>query len=108
MREALIRDYAIIGDCRSAALVSRFGSIDWLCWPRFDSSSCFAAILDPTRGGRWRIAPAQPFRSQRKYLEGSNVLETVFETQTGAIRMLRSEEHTSELQSLAYLVCRLL
>jgi GH15 family glucan-1,4-alpha-glucosidase len=102
MREALIRDYAIIGDCRSAALVSRFGSIDWLCWPRFDSSSCFAAILDPTRGGRWRIAPAQPFRSQRKYLEGSNVLETVFETETGAIRMLdamsiASEKEESEL-----------
>jgi len=102
MREALIRDYAIIGDCRSAALISRFGSIDWLCWPRFDSSSCFAAILDPTRGGRWRIAPAQPFRSQRKYLEGSNVLETVFETQTGAIRMLdamsiASEKEESEL-----------
>jgi GH15 family glucan-1,4-alpha-glucosidase len=102
MSEALIRDYAIIGDCRSAALVSRFGSIDWLCWPRFDSSSCFAAILDPTRGGRWRIAPAQPFRSKRRYLENSNVLETVFETQTGAIRMLdamsiASEKEESEL-----------
>jgi GH15 family glucan-1,4-alpha-glucosidase len=102
MREALIRDYAIIGDCRSAALVSRFGSIDWLCWPRFDSSSCFAAILDPSRGGRWRIAPAQPFRSQRKYLEGSNVLETVFETETGAIQILdamsiASEKEESEL-----------
>jgi GH15 family glucan-1,4-alpha-glucosidase len=96
VQEASIRDYAIIGDCRSAALVSRFGSIDWLCWPRFDSSSCFAALLDPIRGGRWRIAPAQPFRSQRKYIAGSNVLETVFETQTGAIRIVEAMSIASE------------
>jgi len=82
-----ISDYAIIGDCRSAALVSRFGSIDWLCWPRFDSGSWFAALLDEDKGGRWQISPAQPFESHRRYREDSNVLQTVFETATGVIRI---------------------
>src|SRR5687768_13932512 len=53
-----IEDYALIGNCRSAALVSKHGAIDWLCWPRFDSPSFFAAILDPSRGGAWTITPA--------------------------------------------------
>ena len=63
-----IRDYAIVGDCRSAALISRAGSLDWLCWPRFDSSSVFAAILDDEDGGRFSIAPPRPFRTDRCYL----------------------------------------
>jgi GH15 family glucan-1,4-alpha-glucosidase len=80
----LIQDYAIIGDSRSAALISREGSIDWLCWPRFDSASLFGALLDP-RAGHWRIAPTAPFTTERRYVDETNVLETRFQTETGTI-----------------------
>jgi GH15 family glucan-1,4-alpha-glucosidase len=80
-----IGDYAIVGDCRSAALIARDGSLDWLCWPRFDSPSLFAAILDPERGGRFRVGPAAPSRVERRYLPDTNVLETVFHTSTGVV-----------------------
>jgi GH15 family glucan-1,4-alpha-glucosidase len=73
-----INDYGIIGDGRSAALISRHGSIDWLCWPRFDSPSIFAALLDREKGGHWSIAPTTPFRTERRYIRNSNVLETSF------------------------------
>jgi GH15 family glucan-1,4-alpha-glucosidase len=73
-----IDDYGVIGDCRSTALVSRSGSIDWLCWPRYDSPAIFAAILDPKLGGRWSISPVQPFATRRSYHGESNVLETEF------------------------------
>jgi GH15 family glucan-1,4-alpha-glucosidase len=73
-----IQDYAVIGDCRSAALVSRYGSIDWLCWPRFDSPAIFASLLDQEKGGRWSIAPALPCRFERRYIQDTNVLETRF------------------------------
>ena len=78
-----IADYGMIGNCRSAALVSRLGSIDWLCWPRFDSPSIFAALLDSEHGGFWSITPTKPARSQRQYLTNSNVLETRFTTDDG-------------------------
>jgi GH15 family glucan-1,4-alpha-glucosidase len=78
-----IQDYGIIGDCRSAALVSREGYIDWLCWPRFDSPSIFAALLDRERGGYWRISPVGAVTIKRKYRADSNVLETQFNTESG-------------------------
>ena len=79
-----IEDYALIGDCKTAALVGRDGSIDWLCWPRFDSSACFAALLGSADEGRWLIAPGKtPLRVTRRYRPGTLVLETEFETATG-------------------------
>ncbi len=78
-----IEDYGLIGDCRSAALVSRYGSIDWLCWPRLDSPSIFAAILDPEKGGYWSICPAEPFQVRRAYIPDSNVLQTEFICESG-------------------------
>ena len=79
-----IEDYAMIGDCRTAALVGRDGSIDWLCWPRFDSAACFAALLGTEENGRWLIAPEhRPLHVARRYLPGTLVLETEFETDTG-------------------------
>lgn len=78
-----IQDYAAIGDCRSVALVSRQGSVDWLCWPRLDSGSIFGAILDRFRGGHWSITPEGPFRSEQHYIRGSNVLQTLFASSDG-------------------------
>jgi GH15 family glucan-1,4-alpha-glucosidase len=80
-----IQDYAIIGDCRAAALVSKDGSIDWLCWPRFDSEAVFAAILDYERGGFWSISPVGPYRTSRSYDGDSNVLRTRFEGESGSV-----------------------
>jgi len=80
-----IDDYAVIGDCRSAALISRTGSLDWLCWPCFDSPSIFAALLDKDKGGSWQICPTGNFHSTRQYLDRTNVLETRFETITGTL-----------------------
>jgi GH15 family glucan-1,4-alpha-glucosidase len=84
-----IEDYAMLGNCRSAALVARNGSIDWLCLPRFDSASCFAALLGTEDNGRWRIAPADPdAECRRAYLDGSLVLETEWRTATGRARVI--------------------
>ena len=79
-----IEDYAIIGDCETAALVSRAGSIDWLCWPRFDSPACFAALLGGPDHGRWKLAPADVnARVTRRYRGDTLILETEFETAEG-------------------------
>jgi GH15 family glucan-1,4-alpha-glucosidase len=84
-----IEDYAIIGDCESAALVARSGSIDWLCWPRFDSDACFAALLGTPENGRWIIAPRDPnARVTRRYRPNTLVLETRFETAEGAATLI--------------------
>jgi GH15 family glucan-1,4-alpha-glucosidase len=84
-----IEDYALIGNCHTAALVGRDGSIDWLCFPRFDSPACFAALLGGRDNGRFRIAPvAEPRRVERRYRGGTLVLETDFETEDGEVRVI--------------------
>ena len=83
-----IEEYALLGDTETAALVSRDGSIDWLCLPRFDSPACFAALLGTPEHGRWLLGPKGPARSTRRYLENSFVLETVHQTDTGAVKVL--------------------
>ena len=88
-----IEDYALIGDCETAALVSKDGSIDWLCWPRFDSGACFAALLGDANNGRWRIAPAAAgadARLKRHYRHNTLILETEFTTAdgTGAVALI--------------------
>ncbi len=86
---AAIEDYALIGDCMTAALVSKAGSIDWLCWPRFDSPACFAALLGSPDNGRWRIAPVSaPTQITRRYLPGTMILETLFETANGSVALI--------------------
>jgi GH15 family glucan-1,4-alpha-glucosidase len=82
-----IGDYALIGDCRGAGLVSRDGSLDWLCFPRFDSPSVFAALLDAETGGSFRIRPTGEFRIERRYLPGTNVLETTFHGPSGSLAL---------------------
>jgi GH15 family glucan-1,4-alpha-glucosidase len=84
-----IEDYGLIGDCETVALVGRDGSVDWLCWPRFDSDACFAALLGGPEHGRWLLAPADPRAlSRRRYRDGSLVLETEFETTDGGLAVL--------------------
>lgn len=79
-----IEDYAMIGDCQTAALVGRDGSIDWLCWPRFDSPSSFARLLGTEENGRWLIAPKDATaRVERRYLDNTLILETTYETESG-------------------------
>ncbi|HEY1186113.1 MAG TPA: trehalase-like domain-containing protein, partial [Gemmata sp.] len=81
-----IEDYALIGDCQTAALVGNDGSIDWLCLPRFDSDACFAALLGGPENGRWRIAPRATVRTVRRRYRGPTlVLETEFETAEGTV-----------------------
>ena len=84
-----IEDYALIGDCQSAALVARNGSIDWLCWPRFDSDACFAALLGGPEHGRWLLAPCDPqVETRRRYRGKTLILETDFATDHGAVTLI--------------------
>src|ERR1700751_2043568 len=85
-----IEDYALIGDCETAGLVGRDGSIDWLCVPRFDSAACFAALLGEPKNGRWLIGPAADESAEvtRKYRGHTLILETTFETKDGAVRLI--------------------
>jgi GH15 family glucan-1,4-alpha-glucosidase len=84
-----IEDYALIGDCETAALVGHDGSIDWLCWPAFDSDACFAAILGGPKNGRWLIAPGgRVIRASRRYWDDTLILETRFETTEGVVAVV--------------------
>src|SRR5262249_8432009 len=80
-----IADYALISDCHSAALVSRHGSVDWCCFDRFDAGPVFGRLLDWCRGGHFTIDVKDPHHSTRRYLPGTNVLETTFQTKTGRL-----------------------
>jgi GH15 family glucan-1,4-alpha-glucosidase len=83
-----LRDYALIGNCRSAALVNKYGSIDWCCLPEFHSPAVFSALLDKERGGCFSIAPTGRFHSFQKYIEDTNVVETVFQTAGGHVKLI--------------------
>ena len=84
-----IEDYGLIGDCETAALVGCDGSIDWLCWPAFDSDACFAALLGTSKNGRWLIAPVEDVVStSRRYWDNTLILETQFETESGTVAMI--------------------
>ncbi|MFJ4143073.1 glycoside hydrolase family 15 protein [Pseudomonas sp. NPDC089734] len=86
---ALIEDYALLGNCRTAALVGRDGSLDWLCFPRFDAAACFAALLGDSDNGRWKIAPEGEVKSvERRYRDGTLILETLFKTATGSALLI--------------------
>jgi GH15 family glucan-1,4-alpha-glucosidase len=85
-----IEDYALVGDCETAALIGRGGSVDWLCWPRFDSDACFAALLGGPEHGRWLLAPSDPAArvTSRRYRDDTLILETQFETTDAAILLI--------------------
>src|SRR4051812_29196595 len=85
-----IEDYALIGDGETAALVARDGSIDWLCWPRFDSAACFAALLGTEQHGRWLLGPVGDSEITRRYLPDTLVLETTFRTPSGEVTLTDS------------------
>jgi GH15 family glucan-1,4-alpha-glucosidase len=100
-----IEDYALIGDCETAALVGRDGSIDWLCLPRFDSPACFAALLGTPDNGRWLIAPAgEVSATRRRYREGTLVLETEHETATGVVTVTDAMPVRADAASVVRLV----
>ena len=85
---AEIGDYALIGDCETAALVSREGSIDWLCWPTFASPACFASLLGDSDNGHWSIASAAEAKCKRRYRDHTLILETIFETEKGSATLV--------------------
>src|SRR5438876_384980 len=82
-----IGDYALLGDMHSCALVSKSGSVDWCCWPRFDSPSVFGRLLDWEKGGHFQLAPRGVRSVSRRYVPGTNVLQTTFETDSGSVQL---------------------
>ena len=102
-----IEDYALIGDCETAALVGRDGSIDWLCWPRFDSAACFAALLGSSDdNGRWLLTAADPAaRVSRRYRDRTLILETEFETADGVVTVVDFMPPRGESSDVVRLVC---
>jgi len=104
-----IEDYALIGDCETAALVGRDGSLDWLCWPRFDSDACFTALLGAPEHGRWLVkladnAAAAEVRTTRRYRGDTLILETRFETAGGAVLLVDFMPPRSGHSSLVRLI----
>jgi GH15 family glucan-1,4-alpha-glucosidase len=100
-----IEDYALIGDCQTAALVGRDGSIDWLCFPRFDSAACFAALLGTAEHGRRQLAPTGDIRRvERRYLPDTLVLETTFFTDSGAVKLVDFMPPRTEIPELIRIV----
>lgn len=100
-----IEDYALIGDCETAALVGRDGSIDWLCLPRFDSGSCFAALLGDVDNGRWLLAPRGNVRNvRRRYRDETLILETEFSTDSGVVRLIDCMPPRAERPDLVRIV----
>ncbi|MGH9616867.1 MAG: trehalase-like domain-containing protein, partial [Acidobacteriaceae bacterium] len=87
VKPSRIADYALIGDCETAALVSKAGSIDWLCWPDFSSPACFAALLGDAANGRWLLAPSLHYRTKRNYRNHTLILETIFATRAGKVKV---------------------
>jgi GH15 family glucan-1,4-alpha-glucosidase len=100
-----IEDYGLIGDCETAALVGRDGSIDWLCWPAFDSEACFSALLGTPKNGRWLIAPNEDVtKSSRRYWDDTLILETRFETANGVVAVIDFMPPRGEASDIVRLV----
>src|SRR5581483_7609052 len=100
-----IEDYAMIGDCRTAALVGRDGSIDWFCCPRFDSPACFASLLGTADNGRWIISPrGAKVKTARRYRGPTMILETMFRTGTGSARLIDFMPMNGEHASIVRIV----
>jgi GH15 family glucan-1,4-alpha-glucosidase len=100
-----IEDYGLIGDCETAALVGRDGSIDWLCWPAFDSEACFSALLGTPKNGRWLIAPSEDVtKSSRQYWDDTLILETRFETANGVVAIIDFMPPRGEASDIVRLV----
>jgi GH15 family glucan-1,4-alpha-glucosidase len=103
---ARIEDYALLGDCETSALVGRDGSVDWLCWPRFDSPACFAALLGEPGNGRWLITPCDPkVRRTRRYRGDTLILETELESAEGAATLIEFMPPRGEASDLVRIVC---